>query len=89
MKRVTGGAAPAEIWKAFMAPVLPHIRAEAIPGGVAPGPAQPDLIGNLIDGAENAAPAAEAPIPDEAPQDGGQPPTQRPDNPSQSAQPPF
>ncbi len=71
-----------------MAPVLPHIRAEAIPGGAAPGPAQPDLIGNLIDGAENAAPAAEAPIPDEAPQ-GEPPPTLRPDTPSQANPPPF
>ena len=26
MKRVTGGGAPAEIWRSFMAPVLPHIR---------------------------------------------------------------
>jgi penicillin-binding protein 1A len=88
MKRVTGGAAPAEIWKAFMSPVLPHIRAEAIPGGAAPGPAQPDVIGNLIDGAANAASATEAPIPDEAPQ-GGPPPTLHPDSPSQANPPPF
>jgi penicillin-binding protein 1A len=89
MKRVTGGAAPAEIWKSFMAPVLPHIRAEAIPGGAPPAPAQPDVIGNLIDGAANAAPAPEAPIPDEAPQPGGPQPQLNPDNPTQGAAPPF
>jgi penicillin-binding protein 1A len=89
MKRVTGGAAPAEIWKSFMAPVLPHIRAEAIPGGAAPAPAQPDVIGNLIDGDANAAPAPEEPIPDEAPQPARPPPQLHPDNPSQGPAPPF
>ena len=89
MKRVTGGAAPAEIWRSFMAPVLPHIRAEAIPGGAAPGPAQPDVIGNLLEGAANAAPAPEAPIPDEAPPDEGGLPQPRPQAPSQGAAPPF
>jgi penicillin-binding protein 1A len=89
MKRVTGGAAPAEIWKSFMAPVLPHIRAEAIPGGAAPAPAQPDVIGNLVDGDANAAPAPEEPIPDEAPQPAGPAPQLHPDNPSQGAAPPF
>jgi penicillin-binding protein 1A len=89
MRRVTGGAAPAEIWRAFMAPVLPHIRTEAIPGGAAPGPAPSDLIGNLIDGASNAAPEAEQPIPDEAPQSAVPPPQLRPDQPSQGGPPPF
>jgi penicillin-binding protein 1A len=88
MKRVTGGAAPAEIWKSFMAPVLPHIRAEAIPGGAPPAPAPSDLIGNLIDGAANAAPGPDAPIPDEAPQTGA-PPQLRPDAPSQGGPPPY
>jgi penicillin-binding protein 1A len=48
MKRVTGGGAPAEIWRGFMAPILPHIQAQAIPGGGPIGP-PPDLIGNLLD----------------------------------------
>jgi penicillin-binding protein 1A len=65
MKRVTGGGAPAEIWRGFMAPILPHIQAQAIPGGEAPG-APSDEIGNLLDGDQ--APAPRAPIPDEAPQ---------------------
>ncbi|HEX3407830.1 MAG TPA: penicillin-binding protein 1A, partial [Caulobacteraceae bacterium] len=88
MRRVTGGAAPAEIWRTFMAPVLPHIRAEAIPGGAPPGPAPSDLIGNLIDGASNAAPPPQEPVPDEAPQSAA-PPQLRPDQPSQGAPPPF
>jgi penicillin-binding protein 1A len=89
MRRVTGGAAPAEIWKAFMAPVLPHIRAEAIPGGAPPGPAVNDVIGNIIDGASNAAPSPEEPNPDEAPQTASPPDGMRPENPSQGAPPPF
>jgi penicillin-binding protein 1A len=48
MKRVTGGGAPAEIWRGFMAPILPHIQAQAIPGGAPIGP-PPDEIGNLLD----------------------------------------
>src|SRR5580704_12727633 len=55
MKRVTGGGAPAEIWRDFMAPVLPHIAAQVIPGGAPIGPA-PDEIGNLLDGNETAPP---------------------------------
>jgi penicillin-binding protein 1A len=76
MKRVTGGGAPAEIWRAFMAPVLPHLQAEPIPGGAAPA-VQPDLIGNML---SNDAPAqpAPSPIPDEAPQPAAAPP-ERPD----------
>jgi len=55
MKRVTGGGAPAEIWRGFMAPILPHIQAQAIPGGAPIGP-PPDEIGNLLDGNETAPP---------------------------------
>ena len=47
MKRVTGGGSPAEIWRGFMAPVLPHIRTAAIPGGAPPAPAQPGRHGQL------------------------------------------
>src|SRR5580700_3164529 len=56
MKRVTGGGAPAEIWRNFMAPVLPHLRAQAIPGGAPLGP-PPDEIGNLLDGDQNPTPS--------------------------------
>lgn len=34
MKGVTGGGAPATIWRGFMAQALPRLKAQAIPGGV-------------------------------------------------------
>jgi penicillin-binding protein 1A len=66
MKRVTGGGAPAEIWKSFMAPSLPHLQAQAIPGGSLPV-AQPDAIGNLLDGGNATAPPPAPSFPDETP----------------------
>ncbi|MBS0411035.1 MAG: penicillin-binding protein 1A [Proteobacteria bacterium] len=62
MKRVTGGAAPAEIWRAFMAQALPRIQAQPIPGGEAPAaaPGTGDAIGDVLSG-DTAAPAAVAP----------------------------
>jgi penicillin-binding protein 1A len=83
MKRVTGGAAPAEIWRNFMVPVLPRLQAQAIPGG-APLVAQPDLIGNIISGAQTPEAAPETPVPNESPQASPQTPV-RPD----SSRPPF
>ncbi len=54
MRRVTGGGAPAVIWRDFMTAALPRLKTEAIPGGViTPPPAEainPDPIGDLIDG---------------------------------------
>jgi len=50
MKRVTGGGAPAGIWRDFMTAALPRLRAQPIPGGIIdPNPPQ-DTIGDLIDG---------------------------------------
>ncbi len=51
MRRVTGGGAPAGIWKEFMTAALPRLKTQAIPGGdiVLPD-AGPDPIGDLIDG---------------------------------------
>ena len=49
MKRVTGGGAPAEIWRNFMAATLPRLQTQAIPGGAAPAPEQ-DPIGDILDG---------------------------------------
>jgi penicillin-binding protein 1A len=79
MKRVTGGGAPAEIWRAFMAPVLPHIQAQAIPGG-APPVAQPDAIANILSGADAQSPTAptQPSVPDTAPLPSA-PPSPRPD----------
>jgi penicillin-binding protein 1A len=62
MKRVTGGGAPAEIWRAFMAAALPRLAARSIPGG--PSAPQPnvDEIGDLLSGAQpNPGPAAADP----------------------------
>jgi penicillin-binding protein 1A len=51
MRRVTGGGAPAQIWKSFMGQALPRLRAQAIPGGVVAPPEQTvDPIGDIISG---------------------------------------
>jgi penicillin-binding protein 1A len=60
MKKVTGGAAPAEIWRSFMQTALPRLNAQAIPGGEA-AQAPEDLIGNAIQDGNEAAPTPEAP----------------------------
>ncbi len=60
MKRVTGGGAPAEIWRGFMAASLPRLAAEPIPGG--PAGSSTDPIGDLLSPSGQAAgaqPAAE------------------------------
>lgn len=64
MKRVTGGGAPAEVWRTFMAAALPRLKATPIPGGVAePPPPQPtDPIADLLEPAPTPeGPAAETP----------------------------
>jgi penicillin-binding protein 1A len=49
MKRVTGGGAPAGIWKAFMAQALPKLKVTPIPGGTAePGAMAPDPIADVL-----------------------------------------
>jgi penicillin-binding protein 1A len=52
MLKVTGGGAPAEIWRDFMAAALPRLAAQPIPGGGAAGPASPDGIGDLLEDGE-------------------------------------
>ena len=79
MRRVTGGGAPAAIWKSFMSAALPRLRAQAIPGGAAP-PVEngQDVIGDILSGfgigdspAPTPAPTpAPAPTPSPAPADG-------------------
>jgi len=61
MKRVTGGAAPAEIWRSFMTAALPRVQAQAIPGGVIDSAPSTDAIGDVLNGASPATPAPEAP----------------------------
>lgn len=71
MKRVTGGGAPAGIWRDFMSAALPRLKAQPIPGGTIepPAPAS-DPIGDLVDGiadaigGQPAAPAEKAPADD-------------------------
>ncbi|MES2033439.1 MAG: penicillin-binding protein 1A [Pseudomonadota bacterium] len=49
MKGVSGGGAPAGIWRGFMGQALPRLRAQAIPGGYAPASQQePDAIGDIL-----------------------------------------
>ncbi|HEX7757996.1 MAG TPA: PBP1A family penicillin-binding protein, partial [Caulobacteraceae bacterium] len=59
MKRVTGGAAPAEIWHGFMAAALPRLQAQPIPGGVIETPAAgaSDAIGEVLNGGPAVPPA--------------------------------
>jgi penicillin-binding protein 1A len=62
MRRITGGSAPASIWRSFMLAALPRINAGPIPAG--PGaPVQSDPIGDLLnqseqEGADSSAPPA-------------------------------
>lgn len=53
MKRITGGAAPAEAWRTFMTPALKRAGATAIPAGppavVAPPPPPPETIDTLLE----------------------------------------
>ena len=49
MRKVTGGAAPAAIWKAYMTQALPRLKVQPIPGGdFVPEP--PSAIDQIIDG---------------------------------------
>jgi penicillin-binding protein 1A len=59
MRKVTGGGAPSEIWRAFMARALPRLAAQPIPGAPA---AQP----SADTGAEAPPGDTEAPAPEEA-----------------------
>jgi penicillin-binding protein 1A len=55
MKRVSGGGAPAGIWRDFMSAALPRLKAQPIPGGVIePPPPISDPIGDLVDGIADA-----------------------------------
>ena len=46
MRKVTGGGAPAQLWREFMSQALPRLKVSAIPGGAAPPPA-PSQTGDL------------------------------------------
>ncbi|MDP1739190.1 MAG: penicillin-binding protein 1A [Caulobacter sp.] len=48
MKGVTGGGAPASIWRAFMAQALPRLKAQPIPGGYVQVEQPRDAIGDIL-----------------------------------------
>ena len=55
MKRITGGSAPAELWKGFMTTALKRVPAQPIPLGpppvvVLPPPPPPETIETLLEG---------------------------------------
>ena len=56
MKRVTGGGAPADVWRTFMSAALPRLVSGPIPGGPSPEPASTDAIGALLDNGQGAPP---------------------------------
>jgi penicillin-binding protein 1A len=59
MKRVTGGGAPAGIWRTYMTSALPKLKVQPIPGGVNEPPPEPgtDPIGDLLGPGGEPAPA--------------------------------
>jgi penicillin-binding protein 1A len=74
MRRITGGTAPADLWRAFMSAALPHLKVGPIPGGPVPPPQQ-DLIGDILansTGASEGANTIDSTAPEGA--DGGQTP---------------
>ncbi len=68
MRHITGGTAPADLWRAFMSAALPHLKVGPIPGGPVPAPQQ-DLIGDILansTGASEGANTTDATAPDGA-----------------------
>jgi penicillin-binding protein 1A len=80
MNKVTGGGAPAEVWRNFMVAALPRLAAQPIPGGGAVAPVSPD--GDSARSQDGDAPASE---------DGESPPEARsaPRSREDSSEPPF
>ncbi len=66
MKRITGGNAPAGIWRDFMAAALPRLKTQDIPGGVAAPEPESDPIGDVIDGIGDAIGLGDEPPPEPA-----------------------
>ncbi len=85
MKRVTGGAAPAEIWRAFMTAALPRLAAQAIPGSP-PIPVARDAIGDILSTDAAPPPTVDAEAP---PTSEPAPPPQRVARPRQPEPVPF
>jgi penicillin-binding protein 1A len=62
MRRVTGGGAPAGIWRQYMGAALPRLKVQPIPGGFVE-PQAPDPIGDVIDGVRDLFGGGEDPEP--------------------------
>ena len=67
MKGVTGGGAPATIWRGFMAQALPRLKAQAIPGGYIQAEAPRDAIGDILSTLGMGGDAEKPPAPQPAP----------------------
>ncbi|HEX7885956.1 MAG TPA: penicillin-binding protein 1A [Phenylobacterium sp.] len=50
MRRVTGGAAPAGIWRDYMTAALPRLKVQPIPGGDIPQVDEPGPIEQILEG---------------------------------------
>jgi penicillin-binding protein 1A len=50
MRKVTGGAAPAMIWKDYMTAALPRLKVQPIPGGVMPEAPEQGPIDQILNG---------------------------------------
>jgi penicillin-binding protein 1A len=50
MRRVTGGGAPAAIWRDYMGAALPRLAVQPIPGGNIPPPPPEGPIDEILDG---------------------------------------
>ncbi len=77
MRKVTGGAAPAGIWRDFMAQTLPRLQAAPIPGSELPTPLpaqQQDPIGDMLSGNSELARPPEPALSPAPAQDTGTPP---------------
>jgi penicillin-binding protein 1A len=80
MHRITGGTAPADLWRAFMSAALPHLKVGPIPGGPVPAPQQ-DLIGDILansTGASEGANTTDGASPDAADDEAKTPPPGNP-----------
>lgn len=89
MNRVTGGGAPAAIWRQFMAAALPRLNVQRIPNGPpAPEGFQAgDPLGDLIGGLEGLFGGGGQVQPDGAPDPQGRPPAEVQPQPQPQPQP--
>jgi penicillin-binding protein 1A len=77
MKKVTGGNAPAEIWRAFMTAALPRLAAQPIPGSQYQPPPE-DAIGEVLTNQSPTVDAEAPPAQEPAPQPTARHPTSEP-----------